>query len=84
MRRAGHTEATVDLAKLAGHYGGVLCEVMKDNGEMAWLSDLFEIAEKFDMKIISIKDLIHYRLEKEADRKINRDKSGLVNSESSR
>ena len=66
LRRAGHTEATVDLAKLAGHYpAGVLCEVMKDNGEMARLPDLFEIAEKFDMKIISIKDLIHYRLEKE-------------------
>lgn len=66
LRRAGHTEATVDLAKLAGHFpAGVLCEVMKDNGEMARLSDLFEIAEKFDMKIISIKDLIHYRLEKE-------------------
>lgn len=66
LRRAGHTEATVDLAKLAGHYpAGVLCEVMKHNGEMARLPDLFEIAEKFDMKIISIKDLIHYRLEKE-------------------
>jgi len=66
LRRAGHTEATVDLAKLAGHYpAGVLCEVMKDNGEMARLPDLFEIAEKFDLKIISIKDLIHYRLHKE-------------------
>lgn len=66
LRRAGHTEATVDLAKLAGQYpAGVLCEVMKDNGEMARLPDLFEIAEKFDMKIISIKDLIHYRFEKE-------------------
>ena len=66
LRRAGHTEATVDLAKLAGHYpAGVLCEVMKDNGEMARLPDLFEIAEKFDLKIISIKDLIHYRFHKE-------------------
>ena len=66
LRRAGHTEATVDLAKLAGHYpAGVLCEIMKENGEMARLPDLFEIAEKFDLKIISIKDLIHYRLERE-------------------
>ena len=66
LRRAGHTEATVDLAKLAGHYpAGVLCEIMKENGEMARLPDLYEIAEKFDMKIISIKDLIHYRLERE-------------------
>lgn len=66
LRRAGHTEATVDLAKLAGHYpAGVLCEVMKDNGEMARLPDLFEIASRFNLKIISIKDLIHYRLERE-------------------
>ena len=66
LRRAGHTETTVDLAKLAGHYpAGVLCEIMKENGEMARLPDLYEIAEKFDMKIISIKDLIHYRLERE-------------------
>lgn len=66
LRRAGHTEATVDLAKLSGHYpAGVLCEVMKENGEMARLPDLFEIAEKHNLKIISIKDLIHFRLEKE-------------------
>jgi len=66
LRRAGHTEATVDLARLAGHYpAGVLCEVMKENGEMARLPDLFLIARKFDLKIISIKDLIHYRFERE-------------------
>ncbi|MEO8447213.1 MAG: bifunctional 3,4-dihydroxy-2-butanone-4-phosphate synthase/GTP cyclohydrolase II [bacterium] len=66
LRRAGHTEATVDLARLAGHYpAGVLCEVMKDDGEMARLPDLFEIAEKFDLNIISIKDLIQYRLQSE-------------------
>ncbi|MDZ4712364.1 MAG: bifunctional 3,4-dihydroxy-2-butanone-4-phosphate synthase/GTP cyclohydrolase II [bacterium] len=66
LRRAGHTEATVDLARLAGHYpAGVLCEVMKDDGEMARLLDLFEIAKKFDLKIISIKDLIQYRLQSE-------------------
>lgn len=66
LRRAGHTEATVDLAKLSGHYtAGVLCEVMKENGEMARLADLFEIAEKFNLKIVSIQDLIQYRLQRE-------------------
>jgi len=66
LRRAGHTEATVDLARLSGHYpAGVLCEVMKENGEMARLPDLFVIAEKFGIKIISIKDLIEYRLQRE-------------------
>jgi len=66
LRRAGHTEAAVDLARLSGHYpAGVLCEVMKENGEMARLPDLFVIAEKFGIKIISIKDLIEYRLQRE-------------------
>lgn len=66
LRRAGHTEATVDLAKLSGHYpAGVLCEVMKENGEMARLPDLFETANKFGLKIISIKDLIQFRLQRE-------------------
>lgn len=66
LRRAGHTEATVDLAKLSGHYpAGVLCEVMKENGEMARLPDLFEIAEKHKIKIISIEDLIQFRLQRE-------------------
>lgn len=66
LRRAGHTEATVDLARLAGHYpAGILCEVMKENGEMARLPDLFEIAARHGLKIISIKDLIKYRLQSE-------------------
>lgn len=66
LRRAGHTEAAVDLAKLAGHYpSGVLCEVLKDNGEMARLGDLYEIAERFSLKVISIQDLIQYRLQSE-------------------
>lgn len=66
LRRAGHTEAAVDLAKLAGHYpAGVLCEVLKDNGEMARLNDLFEIAGRFGFKLISIQDLIQYRLKRE-------------------
>jgi len=63
LKRAGHTEAAVDIAKLAGHYpAGVLCEVLKENGEMARLPELLEIAKKFDLKIISIRDLIQYRL----------------------
>lgn len=66
LRRAGHTEAVVDMSRLAGHYpAGVLCEVMKDNGEMARMSDLFEIAEKHNLKIITIQDLIKYRLKRE-------------------
>src|SRR6201990_828402 len=63
LRRAGHTEAAVDLAVLAGFEpAGLICEIMKDDGEMARLPDLLEIAKEFDLKIISIKDLIAYRL----------------------
>ena len=63
LRRAGHTEATVDLARLAGFEpAGVLVEVMNEDGSMARLPQLIEIAQKFDLKIISIKDLIEYRL----------------------
>jgi 3,4-dihydroxy 2-butanone 4-phosphate synthase/GTP cyclohydrolase II len=66
LRRAGHTEATIDLAKLAGLYpAGVLVEIMKEDGSMARLPELLEIAKKFDLKIISIKDLIEYRLQTE-------------------
>jgi len=66
LRRTGHTEATIDLARLAG-YGeaGVLVEIMNEDGTMARLPQLKEIAEKFDLKLISIKDLIEYRLKKE-------------------
>lgn len=67
LRRTGHTEATVDLARLAGmEPAGVLVEIMNDDGTMARLPQLMEIAEKFELKIISIKDLISYRLEKES------------------
>lgn len=67
LRRAGHTEAAVDLAKLAGlKPSGVLVEIMNDDGTMARLPELLKIAEKFKFKIISIKDLIHYRLQKES------------------
>lgn len=66
LRRAGHTEAVTDLAVLAGHEpAGVLVEIMKDDGEMARLPDLMEIASKFSLKIISIQDLINYRLQTE-------------------
>jgi 3,4-dihydroxy 2-butanone 4-phosphate synthase/GTP cyclohydrolase II len=67
MRRAGHTEASIDLARLAGlKPAGVVCEIMKDNGAMARLPDLADIAEEFDMKLISIKDLIAYRMKNES------------------
>lgn len=63
LRRTGHTEAAVDLARLAGFEpAGVLVEILKDDGEMARLPDLIQVAKKFDLKIISIEDLIEYRL----------------------
>ena len=66
LRRSGHTEATVDLAKLAGFdAAGVLVEIMNEDGTMARLPQLKQIAKKFDLKIVSIKDLISYRLSKE-------------------
>lgn len=62
LRRTGHTEATVDLARLAGMApAGVLVEIMNDDGTMARLPQLMEIAARFDLKIITIKDLIAYR-----------------------
>ncbi|HDZ40881.1 MAG TPA: bifunctional 3,4-dihydroxy-2-butanone-4-phosphate synthase/GTP cyclohydrolase II [Bacteroidetes bacterium] len=67
LRRAGHTEAAVDLTRLAGlRPGGALVEIMNDDGSMARLPDLLKLSEKFNIKIISIKDLIKYRLEKES------------------
>jgi 3,4-dihydroxy 2-butanone 4-phosphate synthase/GTP cyclohydrolase II len=67
LRRSGHTEATVDLARLAGFEpAGVLVEIMNDDGTMARLPELMEIAKKFDLKVISIKDLIAYRLRTES------------------
>ncbi|MNW54316.1 Riboflavin biosynthesis protein RibBA [compost metagenome] len=66
LRRAGHTEAAVDLARMCGAYpAGVICEVIKEDGTMARLPDLAEIAKTHDLKLITIKDLIHYRNEKE-------------------
>jgi 3,4-dihydroxy 2-butanone 4-phosphate synthase/GTP cyclohydrolase II len=67
LRRTGHTEAAIDLAVLAGFEpAGVICEIMKQDGEMARLPDLLEIAKEFDLKIVSIKDLIAYRLATES------------------
>jgi 3,4-dihydroxy 2-butanone 4-phosphate synthase / GTP cyclohydrolase II len=66
LRRTGHTEATIDLARLAGmEPAGVLVEIMNEDGTMARLSQLIEVAKRFDFKIISIKDLIEYRLKRE-------------------
>jgi len=64
LRRTGHTEATVDLTKLAGlKPGGALVEIMNEDGSMARLPQLIEIARKFNLKLITIKDLIAYRLQ---------------------
>ncbi|HZH68093.1 MAG TPA: 3,4-dihydroxy-2-butanone-4-phosphate synthase, partial [Chitinophagales bacterium] len=66
LRRTGHTEAATDLARLAGFEpAGILVEIMNEDGSMARLPDLLKIAKKFDMKIISIKDLVEYRLANE-------------------
>lgn len=66
LERAGHTEAAVDLARLAGLYpAGVICEIMNEDGTMARLPELEKIAEKFNLKIITIEDLIRYRRKRE-------------------
>ncbi len=67
LRRAGHTEAVVDLARLAGlKPGGALVEIMNEDGTMARLPELIKIAEKFDLKIVTIKSLIEYRLKSDS------------------
>jgi 3,4-dihydroxy 2-butanone 4-phosphate synthase/GTP cyclohydrolase II len=64
--RAGHTEAAVDIARMAGYYpAGVICEILKDDGSMARLPDLVEFAKAHDLKIATIADLISYRLRTE-------------------
>jgi len=66
LRRAGHTEASVDLPKISGLFpSGVICEILNEEGSMARLPDLLKVAKKFNLKIISIKDLISYRLKNE-------------------
>jgi 3,4-dihydroxy 2-butanone 4-phosphate synthase/GTP cyclohydrolase II len=67
LRRAGHTEAAVDLSRLAGFEpAGVIVEILNEDGSMARLPQLIEIAKKFDMKLVSIEDLIKYRLKHES------------------
>lgn len=66
LRRSGHTEAAVDLCKLANMKpAGVLCEILRENGEMARVPHLMEIAEKFGIKILTVQNLIHYRIQRE-------------------
>ncbi len=81
--RAGHTEASVDISRLAGlDESGVICEIMKDDGQMARLPDLVKFAKKYDLKIATIADLIEYRRKNERlvkavfKQKINTDEAG--------
>jgi 3,4-dihydroxy 2-butanone 4-phosphate synthase/GTP cyclohydrolase II len=67
LRRAGHTEAALDFARLAGlKPGGALVEIMNEDGSMARLPELIQIADKFDLKIVTIKDLIEYQLQRDS------------------
>lgn len=67
LRRTGHTEAAIDFARLAGFKpAGVLVEIMNEDGSMARLPDLVKVAERFKLKLVSIKDLIEYRIKKES------------------
>ncbi len=66
LRRTGHTEAAIDLARLAGlHPAGVICEIMNDDGSMARIPELYKVAQRLGMKLITIKDLIAYRMSHE-------------------
>ncbi|NTV46470.1 MAG: GTP cyclohydrolase II, partial [Chlorobiales bacterium] len=66
LRRVGHTEAAIDLARLAGFQPtGALCEILKEDGSMARVPDLIEFKEKFGLKLITIKDLVAYRMRRE-------------------
>ena len=66
LRRTGHTEAAIDLTRIAGLYpAGILVEILNEDGTMARLPQLVEVAKKFDLKIISIEDLIAYRMRKD-------------------
>ncbi len=67
LRRAGHTEAAIDFARLAGYApAGVIVEIMNEDGSMARLPELRKIADRFELKLVSIKDLIEYRLQQES------------------
>lgn len=64
LRRTGHTEAAIDFARLAGFKpAGVICEIMNEDGTMARLTELYEVAKKFDLKLVSIEDLVAYRMQ---------------------
>ncbi|CAM4264292.1 3,4-dihydroxy-2-butanone-4-phosphate synthase [Flavobacterium terrigena] len=64
LRRTGHTEAAIDFARLAGFSSaGVICEIMNDDGTMARLPELVDVAKKFDLKLVSIEDLVAYRMQ---------------------
>jgi len=64
LRRTGHTEAAIDFARLAGFSpAGVICEIMNDDGTMARLPQLVKVAKKFDLKLVSIEDLVRYRMQ---------------------
>jgi 3,4-dihydroxy 2-butanone 4-phosphate synthase/GTP cyclohydrolase II len=67
LRRTGHTEASIDFARLAGFKpAGVLVEIMNEDGSMARLPDLVKVAKRFNLKLVSIKDLIEYRIKQES------------------
>ncbi len=67
LERAGQTEGSVDLARLAGLTpAGVICEIMSEDGTMARVPELMDFAKRFDMKIVTVKDLIHYRMQRES------------------
>ena len=67
LRRTGHTEASIDFSRLAGlKSAAVLCEIMNDDGSMSRLPELFKVAEKFNLKIVSIEDLIAYRMKNDS------------------
>lgn len=64
LRRTGHTEAAIDFARLAGFKpAGVICEIMNENGTMARLPELYEVAKRFNLKLVSIEDLVAYRMQ---------------------
>ncbi len=68
LKRAGHTEAAVDLTRLAGlQEGGVICEILNEDGSMSRLPQLLEFGKKHDLKVVSIEDLIHYRIMRQGD-----------------
>ena len=67
LRRTGHTEASIDLARLTGlNRHGVIVEILNEDGSMARTPELFKLSEKFNLKFITIKDLIEYRMKNES------------------